>query len=264
VTAIATAGGVGCALAAGVLFEFGYVEQAGGARESTDARLGSLLRRRRWLTGTAMVGAGLVLQLLALALAPVGVVQPVLVLGLGALVVLSERRLGERVGTVQRWAVAAAALAVIVIVAGGPREAGGHGAVHDRLAFALAGGVLVAALLAGRVDPRGWVLAAAVGEAGAVLAAKLALGALPDVLPTLGWAALAAGAGLVALQAEMAALRRLRVALVGPLVLLGQAALPVALAPLVVGEQWARPGLVVAGLALACAACAVLGRERQP
>jgi hypothetical protein len=263
VTTASTAAGVACALAAGVLFEFGYVEQAGGTRESDDARLTSLLLRPRWLRGTGMVVAGLVLQVVALALAPIGVVQPVLVLGLGALVVLSERRLGEPVTVVQRWAVAAAALSVVLIVAGGPSEHA-QGAVHSATAFAIVGVVFAAGLLAGRLDPRGWVLAAGVGEAGAVLAAKLALTAVPDVLPTLGWAALAGVTALVALQAEMASLRTLRVALVGPLVLVGQTALPVALAPLVVGERWSRPGLVVAGLLLAAAACVVLGSKRQP
>jgi hypothetical protein len=47
-------------------------------------------------------------------------------------------------------------------------------------------------------------------------------------------------------------------------VLVGQTALPVALAPLVVGERWSRPALVVAGLLLAAAACVVLGSKRQP
>jgi hypothetical protein len=263
VTTAATAAGVACALAAGVLFEFGYVEQAGGTRESTDARLTSLVVRPRWLRGTGMVVAGLVLQVVALALAPIGVVQPVLVLGLAALVVLSEKRLGEPVTIAQRWAVAAAALAVVLIVAGGPSE-DAHGAVHSAAAFSIVGVVFAAGLLGGRLDPRGWVLAAGVGEAGAVLAAKLALTAFPDVLPTLGWAALAGVTALVALQAEMAALRTLRVALVGPLVLVGQTALPVALAPLVVGERWSRPGFVVAGLLLAAGACVVLGSKRQP
>ena len=82
-TTASTVAGVACALAAGVLFEFGYVEQAGGTRESDDARLTSLLVRPRWLRGTGMVVAGLVLQVVALAFAPIGVVQPVLVLGLG-------------------------------------------------------------------------------------------------------------------------------------------------------------------------------------
>ena len=185
-TTASTAAGVACALAAGGLFEFGYVEQAGGTRESSDARLTSLVRRPRWLRGTGMVVAGLVLQVAALALAPIGVVQPVLVLGLAALVVLSEHRLGEPVGTVQRWAVAAAALSVLLIVAGGPSEEA-NGAVHSAAAFAIVGVVFAAGLLGGRLDPRGWVLAAGVGEAGAVLAAKLSLTALPDVLPALGW-----------------------------------------------------------------------------
>lgn len=263
-TAVSTVAGVACALVAGVLFEFGYVEQAAGARQAADARLTSLVRRRRWLGGSAMVGVGLVLQMAALAIAPIGVVQPVLVLGLGVLVLLSERRLGERVGRVRRWAVGAAALAVVAIVAGGPAEPAQGGTAHDVLAFVLVGAVFVAGLAGGRADPRAWVLAAAVGEAGAILAAKLALTALPSLLPALGWGALAAGAGLGALQAEMAALRRLPASVVGPLVLLGQTALPVALAPLVVGERWSRPVLVALGLLLAAGACVVLGRERQP
>lgn len=263
VITVSVAAGVGCALAAGVLFEVGYVEQAAGTRQAAGARLTSLLRRPRWVRGSAMVVAGVTFQVGALALAPVSVVQPVLVLGLGLLVVLAERRLGERVGAGQRMALAAAALAVLAIAAGRPEQAGGTTS-HDTLAFSVLGAVVVVGLVARRVDPRGRVLAAAVGEGAAVLAAKLALTALPDLLPALGWGALAGGCGLVALQAEMSALRTLPAAVVGPLVLLGQTALPVAVAPLVVAERWRSPVLVLAGLVFASVACILLGRFRQP
>src|SRR4051794_7871950 len=117
--------GVACGVAAAVCFELGYVEQAAGARaERTDDAprlLLRLARRRRWLGGTALVVCGLLLQLLALRVAPLSVVQPALVLGLGLLVVLAERRLGEHLGRREKLAVAAAALGVLLIALGGGR-----------------------------------------------------------------------------------------------------------------------------------------------
>ena len=56
-----------------------------------------LVRRRAWRGGTLLVAVGVGLQLVALGLSSVAVVQPTMVLGLGLLVVLAERRLGERV-----------------------------------------------------------------------------------------------------------------------------------------------------------------------
>jgi hypothetical protein len=41
-------------------------------------------------------------------------------------------------------------------------------------------------------------------------------------------------------------------------VLAGQVAVPVALAPLVIGERWGSPGLLVCGLALVIAGSALL------
>ena len=70
----------------------------------------------------ALVVCGFFFQLLALHLAPVSVVQPALVLGLGLLVVLAEHRLGERIGRRDRLAVAAAAAGVFLIAVGGAAD----------------------------------------------------------------------------------------------------------------------------------------------
>src|SRR3954469_12940760 len=81
------AAGLVCGIAAAACFELGYVIQAGDARAAGEhAGSGLLLRlarRRAWLGGTALVVCGLALQLLALYLAPLSVVHPALVLGLG-------------------------------------------------------------------------------------------------------------------------------------------------------------------------------------
>ena len=82
------AAGLACGVAAAACYELGYVAQAGDARAEDRNRPGLLLRlarRRAWLRGTTLVVCGLLLQLVALDLAPLSVVQPALVLGLGLL-----------------------------------------------------------------------------------------------------------------------------------------------------------------------------------
>lgn len=268
---MATAGiaaGLACGVAAAVCYELGYVAQAADARRTDDDRPGLLLRlarRRAWLGGTALVVCGLALQLLALHLAPLSVVQPALVLGLGLLVILAERRLGERLAPRGRLAVAAAALGVLLIALGGETN-GTVAAAHPGTvlgAFAVLALVVFAVAHAGR-RPRLLVLAAGLGEAWAVIAAKVAVTDLTDgpLLSAAGWGAAAAVAGLLALNAEMTGLQRVPATIVGPLVLVTQAAIPVLLAPAAIGERWASPPAVLAGLAFIVAAAVVLGGAR--
>ena len=248
--------GVACGAAAAVCFELGYVEQAAGARaqgvDDAPRLLLRLARRRRWLGGTALVVCGLLFQLLALHLAPVSVVQPALVLGLGLLVVLAERRLGERIGRRDRLAVAAAAAGVLLIAVGGAADESST-AGHPATVLAAFGAVaLVVFAVAHRAQrPRLLVLAAGLGEAWAVIAAKVAVTDLADrsLAAAAGWGAGAAIAGLLALNAEMAGLQRVPATVAGPLVLVTSAAVPVVLAPAAVGEHWSSPPAVLAGLA---------------
>jgi drug/metabolite transporter (DMT)-like permease len=262
------AAGLACGAAAAACFELGYVAQAADARRAEGDRPGLLLRlarRRAWLGGTALVGCGLLLQLLALHLAPLSVVQPALVLGLGLLVVLAERRLGERLGGRGRLAVAAAAVGVLLIALGG--ETGGTGAAGHPVPVLAAFAVFALAVFAlahAGPRPRLLVLAAGLGEAWAVIAAKLAVTDLADgaLASAAGWGAAAAVAGLLALNAEMTGLQKVPATIAGPLVLVTQAAIPVLLAPAAVGERWASPPAVVIGLAFVVAAAVVLGGAR--
>jgi len=261
--------GVACGAAAAVCFELGYVEQAGGARaegvDDAPRLLLRLARRRRWLGGTALVVCGLLFQLLALHLAPVSVVQPALVFGLGLLVVLAERRLGERIGRRDRVAVAAAAAGVVLIAVGGAADEVSTVGDPATVLAAFGAVALVVFAVAHRAHrPRLLVLAAGLGEAWAVIAAKVAVTDLADrsIASAAGWGAGAAIAGLLALNAEMAGLQRVPATVAGPLVLVTSAAVPVVLAPAAVGEHWSSPPVVVAGLACVTAAAIVLGRAR--
>jgi hypothetical protein len=123
--------------------------------------------------------------------------------------------------------------------------------------------VALAVAHAGR-RPRVLVLAAGLGEAWAVIAAKVAVTDLADgaLACAAGWGAAAAVIGLLALNAEMTGLQRVPATIAGPLVLVIGAAIPVVLAPAAVGEHWASPPAVLAGLAFVVAAAVVLGGAR--
>src|SRR5213079_1607404 len=96
--------GLLAAIAAAACFETGYALQTLEARggPSAEALRASLLRRLlarpRWLAGTALALVGAALQVLALSLAPVILVQAVLALGLVGLLALAHFVLGERIG----------------------------------------------------------------------------------------------------------------------------------------------------------------------
>src|SRR5256714_15692299 len=96
--------GLAAAAAASVAFNVGVVLQARDARREPAEEglrlslLAHLLRRKRWLAGFLLGAVGFGLQVLALALAPFVVVQPVLAAGLLLVLYLGVRMLGERVG----------------------------------------------------------------------------------------------------------------------------------------------------------------------
>jgi hypothetical protein len=60
----------------------------------------------------------------------------------------------------------------------------------------------------------------------------------------------------------MTGLQRVPATVAGPLVLATQAAVPVLLAPVAVGERWASPPAVLSGVALVVAASIGLGGAR--
>lgn len=260
--------------AAAVCFEVSYALQAlearavGGPPGPTAGLLSRLMRRRLFVVSIVLGLAGYGLQVLALGMAPLTVVQPMLALGLILLLFLGVRLLGEHVGPRELAGVAAIIAGVTAIALAAP-ERESHAALGAPLLAAMTGlGLLTAVpfLLARRGRAGGMALAVGAGAADALaaLAARLISDELSAGRPlaALGWAAAAATAVLVGLACELSALRHLPVARVAPLVLGIQIAVPVALAPAVAGEQWGSTPLggamLVGGLIAVTAGAAVL------
>lgn len=256
------------ALAAAAFFECSYVLQALGVREVPAmgrpgvAALRGLVVRPRWALGIVLGLVAFALQVLALRHAPLTFVQPVLASGLLLLLAFSVVVLHERVGPRQVAAVAGIIGGVTAIALADPAR--GHST--DSTAFAVAavvlGAVASAAFLRRRPGVNVLLASAVASDALAALAAAEAARALPEVLPAAAWCLLAAAAGLSTLAAESTALQQRGASRVAPIVLAGQVAVPVALAPLLLGERWDHTAsglpLLIAGLVLVVISSAVL------
>ena len=156
-------GGVASAAAAAACFDGGLTLQALDAREAPVEHglqpklLARLVRRRRWVAGTALAIAGWPFHLLALGLAPLSLVQPTLALGLVLLFYLGHHMLGERVGGMEMMAVAGVVGAVAVLAWAAPPETTHHaGSAHLLLGMIPLGviGFLPLAAAPGRADRR--------------------------------------------------------------------------------------------------------------
>src|ERR1035437_4383918 len=96
--------GIAAAVGASTLYSLGIALQAMDAKEAPHeehlrlALAWGLVKRARWLLGTALSMLGGPLRLVARRPAPLGVVQPALVAGLLVLMFLGERMLGEHAG----------------------------------------------------------------------------------------------------------------------------------------------------------------------
>jgi drug/metabolite transporter (DMT)-like permease len=270
-----TAVAVGAFVAAGaaVCYETSYAFQALEARRVPSERalhvslLGRLARRPLWLGAIALAALGWPLQLVALSLAPLTLVQPIIALGVVLLLVLAARMLHERIGTRELLCVAGIVLGVAGIAWAAPERSSSHGGAWALgLALAVLGAFVVVPYIVGAVSRRAipavWlVLAAGAGDAWAAFGAKL----LVDELSRGRWVgALAFGVGSAAalgagLLSETFALQHYPVSRVGPAVLAMQVAIPVVLAPLVGGERWGDTPLGGAVLGLSLAVLTISG-----
>src|SRR4051794_21403237 len=125
------------ALGAAACYEVAYVLQALEARDESAEHamrfslLLRLARNPRWLGATALTVCGAALQVWALSLAPVTVVQPVLAAGLLALPLLSRVVLKEPLSAPEGAGVVAIVGGVSLVALFGPthvgREDGGAG-----------------------------------------------------------------------------------------------------------------------------------------
>ena len=239
---------IGVALAAGAstLYSLGIAIQALDARDASQRHalritlLAHLVTRGRWLFGTGMTVLGWPLQILALAYAPLVVVQPALASGLLVLLLVGERLLGETPGRRELTSVAAIVAGVAGIAALAPAHTTHH--VHGVAIYIVLGLLGAAAFtpfvlqLAGRAIASVTMIGAGLGFAWSGLVNQFVADAGDNGHwgTALAWAAGAAAAAVVGLTCEMSALQRRPAILVAPVVFVVQTLIPILLAPLVV------------------------------
>jgi len=263
---------VACLAAA--CYETGYALQAMEARTSPGEQalrfslFRTLARRPRWVLAVGLTIAGWPLQLWALSLAPITVVQPTLALGLLLLLVLGVTMLHEHVGR-REW------VAVVLVIAGVSTIA--LAAPPESHSYDTGAGLIVALAVLGFITTIPWlvpsvrkrgafllVLAAGAADAWAAFASKLITDELHVGRPlaALAWA-LGAGAAVgLGFLCETTALQRRPATKVAPVILVMQIVIPVVLAPIVGGEKWAdtplHGGVIGIGLVLVSVGAALL------
>jgi hypothetical protein len=271
-----TLAGTALAVAAATMFGLGTVLQAEVAATAPAADalrvrlLVRLARSPRWLVGAVVTLVGWALQVAALLLAPVTVVQPALAFTVVAVLVLAWGMTDERLGRREATAACVIAAGIGAVAALSPARSVGH-ASPGPLAAVIA--VLVAAGAAPLVRRRSiWVARLLPMAAGAAFALSAITTKLLTDAGTGAPAAAAAWLVATALAStvggidELSALRTAGPATVAPLVLATETLIPVALAPALFGETWPESAARRLGLAVAIGAVAggavVLGRAR--
>jgi len=260
--------GIICAIGASALYNTSIALQALEAREVGHEHalraslIGRLIRNPRWLVATLIGLLGWPLEIVALLLAPLTVVQPCLASGLVLLLFLGVTRLGETPGRREYGAVAAIVIGVGGIAWAAPeRTTSNAGTVPITIAL-----VLVAIPMFAPYVLRGWrnaagtlaVVAAGFGYAWTAIASKLLTDELSagSLIVAAVWLGTAAASEGLALLSEMSALGRRPATRVAPVMFAVQVVVPVILAPLIFGESWSgTPG---GGVALVVAILFVL------
>jgi drug/metabolite transporter (DMT)-like permease len=198
-------------------------------------------------TGIGLLGWPL--EIAALLLAPLTVVQPCLACGLVLLLWLGVTRLGEKPGRREYGAVAAILVGVAGLAWAAPERTTGHAGAGP-IAIAL---VLVTIPVVAPYVVRGWasaagtlaVIAAGFGYAWTAIASKLLTDQLSagSIFVAAIWLATAAASEGLALLSEMSALGRSPATRVAPVMFAIQVTVPVILAPLIFEESWSgTPG----------------------
>ncbi len=247
--------GIICAIGASVLYNTSIALQALEARDVGSEHalrvslLGRLVRNPRWLLATLIGLLGWPLEIAALLLAPLTVVQPCLACGLVLLLVLGVTRLGERPGRREYGAVAAIVVGVAGIAWAAPeRTTTDAGATAITISLVLVAiPILAPYAVRGRSTAAGTlaVVGAGFGYAWTAIASKLLTDEISagSLLVALIWLATAAASEGLALLSEMSALGRRPATRVAPVMFAVQVLVPVILAPLIFGESWSdTPG----------------------
>jgi drug/metabolite transporter (DMT)-like permease len=270
--------GIGAAVGASTLYSVGIALQALDAREAPHdehlrlALVAGLLRRARWLLGTGLSILGWPLQVVALLLAPLVVVQPALAMGLLVLLLIAERMLGERAGRYEYMAMSAIVLGVIGAALTAPPRHVHHG--REALTITI---VLVALGVASMLPyilrafwrPRAVVtmIGAGVAFGWSGVATKLASDDLAahHLITAAAWGLSTAAASAVGVLSESSALQSRPAIQVAPVVFVTQTVIPVVLAPLLLGERLSDTPLgglpLIVSLLVLVAGAAMLARS---
>ncbi|HEX4306984.1 MAG TPA: hypothetical protein VHZ54_13175 [Solirubrobacterales bacterium] len=260
--------GIICAIGASALYNTSIALQALEAREVGQEHalraslIGRLIRNPRWLVATLIGLLGWPLEIAALLMAPLTVVQPCLASGLVLLLWLGVTRLGERPGRREYGSVAAIVLGVLGIALAAPeRTTSNAGTVPIAIALVLVAiPILAPYAVRGREGAAGTlaVVAAGFGYAWTAIASKLLTDELSagSLAVAAVWLATAAASEGLALLSEMSALGQRPATRVAPVMFAVQVVVPVVLAPLIFEESWSgTPG---GGVALVVAVLLVL------
>jgi drug/metabolite transporter (DMT)-like permease len=270
--------GIACAVAASLLYNVSIAFQAlevRGVSHDYSLRpslLGRLFQNRRWLGATVLGLAGWPLEIVALLLAPLTVVQPCLASGLVLLLFLGVTRLGERPGRREYMAVAAIVIGVAGIAWAAPGRTTDHaGSAAIAIALALVAiPIFLPYLLraSGRRVGTIAVVSAGFGYAWTAIASKLLTDELStgSIFVALAWLASAAASEGLALLSEMSALQRRPATRVAPAMFAVQVTVPVILAPLIFEEKWSTTplggGALVAFVLVSLAGVVLLAGSR--
>jgi hypothetical protein len=270
--------GIVAAVGASLLYNTSIALQALEARKEPGEHalrpslLGRLVRNRRWLGATGLGLLGWPLEIAALLLAPLTVVQPCLASGLILLLWLGASKLGEAPGRREALAVAAIVVGVAGVAWAAPERTTDHaGTAAIALAlFLVAVPVGLPYALRGRAARTGLlvVISAGCGYAWTAIASKLLTDELAagTVLAAAAWLATAAASEGLALLSEMSALQRRPATHVAPVMFAVQVLVPVLLAPLIFGEAWSTTPLggvaLVTFMAVAVAGVVLLAGSR--
>src|ERR1700761_8644248 len=270
--------GIICAIGASALYNTSIALQALEARDVGQeyalrlSLIGRLVRNPRWLVATLIGLLGWPLEIAALLMAPLTVVQPCLASGLVLLLWLGVTRLRERPGAREYGSVAAIVVGVAGIAWAAPeRTTSNAGAVPIAIALVLVTIPVVAPyVVRGRPGAAGTlaVIAAGFGYAWTAIASKLLTDELSagSLAVAAVWLATAAASEAIALLSEMSALGRRPATRVAPVMFAVQVVVPVILAPLIFEESWSDTpgggvGLVVSILLILAGVIALAGSE---
>jgi hypothetical protein len=270
--------GIAAAVGASTLYSLGIALQAMDAKQTPHeahlrlALARRLVTRRRWLLGTALSVLGFPLQILALLLAPLVVVQPALAAGLLVLMVLGQRMLGEHAGRYEYLSVLAITIGVIGAALAAPPRSTTHTSQQLTITLVLVGlgcaSLLPYLLHVLRHSPAAvTMIGAGLAFAWSGVATKLASDDLAQGRPAVAaaWALSTAAASGVGVLSEMSSLQSRPAIQVAPVVFVTQTVVPVVLAPLLLGESFAATPLggipLAASLAVLVVGAALLVRS---